>query len=207
MTSFAPAERPPRTEYADHYAGYVTAVPDGDILVTLDREGQHALAFLRAVPHQRVDHAYAPGKWTVREVVAHVSDAERVFAYRALRFGRGDRTPLPGFDQDAWVPGSRAGARRWEDLLDEFRVVRAATLHLFRSFASEAWLTLGVREPEPGQRARPGLDRRGARAPPPPHPRRALRAGRAAELSRRGAPGVRAGSGRALRACARRARR
>lgn len=144
MTGFAPAGRPARTEYAELYAGYVAAVPDGDILEILEREGERALEFLRAVPPERADHAYAPGKWTMREVVAHVSDAERVFSYRALRFGRGDRMPLHGFDQDAWVPGSRARARSWGDLLDEFRVVRGATLHLFRSFAPEAWGAMGV---------------------------------------------------------------
>ena len=144
MPTFAPAGRPDPSEYADPYAGYVAAVPDGDVLATLEREGLRALSFLRAVPAARADHAYAPGKWTVREVVAHVSDAERVFAYRALAFGRGDGGPLPGFDQEAWLPGSRARERRWEDLLDEFRVVRGATIHLFRSFGAAAWGATGV---------------------------------------------------------------
>jgi hypothetical protein len=138
------AERPAPDEYAQPYAGYVGAVPEGDILVTLEREGERALAFLRAVPHGLIDRSYAPGKWTVRQVVAHVNDAERVFAYRALTFGRGDGSPLPGFDQEMWMPRSRASVRAWEDLLDEFRVVRAATLHLLRSFDAEAWRAVGI---------------------------------------------------------------
>jgi hypothetical protein len=136
--------RPSRSEYAEPYAGYVAAVPDGDIVLTLEREGERLLQLLREVPHDRLDYAYAPGKWTLREVVVHVSDAERVFASRALRFGRGDATPLPGFDQEAWLPHAHAGQRRWEDLLDEFRVVRSASLHLFRSFAPEDWARTGI---------------------------------------------------------------
>jgi hypothetical protein len=137
-------ERPGRDEYADFYAGYVASVPDGDVLATLEREGERSIALLRAVRPERTSFAYAPGKWTVREVVAHVADAERVFAYRALAFGRSDPNPLPGFDQEVWLPHAHAATRRWSDLVDELRTVRAATLHLFRSFASEDWLRRGT---------------------------------------------------------------
>jgi hypothetical protein len=142
-------ERPRPPEFAESYLGYVSAVPDGDVLTSLEREGERALAFLRAVPPDRIRHAYAPGKWSVSEVLAHLSDSERVFSYRALRFGRGDSTELPGFEQDDWVPHSHADDRRWEDLLDEFRGVRAATLHLFRSFDGADWRRSGVASGKP----------------------------------------------------------
>ena len=136
--------RPKADEFAAYYGRYIDQVPEGNIIETLAEGLSEASAMLVALPPEKASYRYAPDKWTVREVVAHVSDAERVFSYRALRFGRGDRMPLHGFDQDAWVPGSRARARSWGDLLDEFRVVRGATLHLFRSFAPEAWGAMGV---------------------------------------------------------------
>lgn len=137
-------ERPGRDEYGDFYAGYVGCVPDGDILETLEREGEAAIALLRSIRPESADHSYAPGKWAVREVVAHVSDSERVFSYRALRFGRADSTALAGFDQEVWMPHCHAARRRWTDLVDELRVVRAASLHLFRSFEPEDWRRRGT---------------------------------------------------------------
>lgn len=144
MLDTDPAVRPRLPEFAESYLDYVTAVPDGDVRITLEREGERALSFYRRVAPELAGSSYAPGKWTVREVLSHVTDAERVFAYRALRFGRGDATPLAGFDQETWTPASHANARPWEDLLDEFRVVRAATLHLVRSFGAEDWARTGV---------------------------------------------------------------
>jgi hypothetical protein len=100
-------------------------------------------AFYEAIAEDRIDHAYAPGKWTVREIAGHVADGERVFSYRALRFGRGDRTPLPGFDQEIWVPNSNAPSRPWSELLDNLFTVRRATLLLFRSFGEADWTRTG----------------------------------------------------------------
>lgn len=144
MPDFDLAVRPARSEYADSHAGYVAAAPDGDILATLEREGARAVALYRALPPGRADFAYAPGKWTIREVLAHVSDSERVFAYRALRFGRADPTPLAGFDQELWLPHAHAGRRSWESLIDELATVRAASLALFCSFEPEDWTRSGV---------------------------------------------------------------
>lgn len=131
--------RPGAGEYGDFHAGYIAAVPTGDIRETLTRETAAAGAFYAAITGEQANFAYAPGKWTIREVLAHIADGERVFAYRALRFGRGDRTPLPGFDQDLWVPESHAATRRWEELQEDFAAVRTATLHLFRSFSPADW--------------------------------------------------------------------
>ena len=133
------AARPAAGEFGDFHAGYIAAVPPGDIRETLAREAAAAAAFYGAISEERAGFAYAHGKWTVREVLAHIADGERVFAYRALRFGRGDRTPLPGFDQDTWVPESHAGSRPWAELVADFIAVRSASLHLFRSFAEGDW--------------------------------------------------------------------
>src|SRR6187402_1096977 len=132
--SFDFTARPGSGEFADFHTGYLAAVPAGDIRETLVRESAAASAFYGAISEERAGHAYAPGKWTVREVVSHIADSERVFAYRALRFGRGDDTPLAGFDQELWVPQCHAGTRSWTDLLADLMAVRTASLHLFRSF-------------------------------------------------------------------------
>ena len=136
--------RPGSDEYGEFYALYVGQVPDGDVLETLEREGERAVALLRELPAEKTRFAYAAGKWSVRDLVAHVPDAERVFSYRALRFGRADPTPLASFDQEIFWPHAHAATRRWTDLIDDFRTVRAASLHLFRSFAPEDWLRRGT---------------------------------------------------------------
>lgn len=137
------ARRPEPGDFAPFYAGYVAAVPDGDVLETLEREGRAFADALAALPADAAARAYAPGKWTLAEVVAHLADAERVFAYRALRFGRGDTTPLPGFDQDLYVPASHAGRRPFPALVAELASLRAATLHLYRGFEPQDWARVG----------------------------------------------------------------
>lgn len=141
--SFDLAARPAREEYVDFHVAYIADVADGDIRETLAREATAAIAFYSAIPEARSSFAYAPGKWTIREVVAHVADSERVFAYRALRFGRGDRTALAGFDQDPWVQASHAASRPWQDLVAELKAVRAASLHLMDSFSPDDWARRG----------------------------------------------------------------
>jgi uncharacterized damage-inducible protein DinB len=123
--------RPTPDEHAPYFAKYVALVPDADLLETLKHEGAATLARLRALPPAREDHRYAPGKWSVRELVGHVIDAERVFCYRALAFARGDANPLPGFEEDDWARTSNAGARSLGELCDDWEAVRAATIRLF----------------------------------------------------------------------------
>jgi len=151
MSGFDLTRRPSPGDCSEYLAGYVAAAPDGDILTTLEREGARAVPLFRALTAEQADFAYAPGKWSVREVVAHLSDSERVFAYRALRFGRADETPLPSFDQDAWLPYAHARERPWNELVDELAAVRATSLHLFRSFAPEDWERRGVASGHPIQ--------------------------------------------------------
>ncbi|MDX1530174.1 MAG: DinB family protein [Rhodothermales bacterium] len=125
--------RPQPGEYSDYYRSYVDAVPDGDLLETLEDQGEDTLALLRQFGEDRGGHRYAEGKWSVKEVVGHLSDAERVFAYRALRFARGDETPLPGFEQDDYVRAAGFDRRTLADLAEELADVRKATLKLLMS--------------------------------------------------------------------------
>src|SRR5262245_10813770 len=126
------SQPPGADEYAEFHVTYVSKVPPGNLRSTIERSASEIERFYRAIPESAADHAYAPGKWTIREVVGHVADSERVFAYRALRFGRGDTTPLSGFDQEVLVPNSNVRERSWSALLDDLFAVRGATLHLFR---------------------------------------------------------------------------
>lgn len=136
--------RPGASEFAPFYAGYVSQVPDGDVVEALIGGVEIAAALLHDVSDEQASRAYAPGKWTLKEVVLHCADAERVFAYRALRFGRGDTTDLPGWDEQAYAPASGANARTLESLLDELESVREATVMLFEGLPAESWTYSGT---------------------------------------------------------------
>lgn len=136
--------RPADHEYAPHYAGYVARVPDGDIMTLLARQMEETSAFLAGLTETQGNHRYAPGKWSIKEVVGHMADAERVFAYRALRFARGDATPLAPFDENAWVPEAGCDQRTLKDLTEEFRAVRHATIPLVRSLTDETAVRTGT---------------------------------------------------------------
>ena len=138
-----PLGRPGADEYAAFYAGYVAGVPDGELLVLLRDQLAETEALLREFAGARADHRYAPGKWSVKEVVGHMADAERIFAYRALRFARGDRTPLPGFDENDYVRGSNASARALPEIAGELRSVRMASITLFAGLSEEALMRRG----------------------------------------------------------------
>src|SRR6185503_5024688 len=118
-------------------------------------------------------HRYAAGKWSVKEVVGHITDGERVFSYRALRIARADTTPLPGFDEEAWVPAAHFDRRPLPDLVADYQTVRAATVALFEPRRGRAHPDRH-RERPAGQRARAGAHDRGARVAPHRHPSRAL---------------------------------
>jgi hypothetical protein len=141
----APSGRPADDEYGAFYAGYVNRIPAGeDIVALLARQREDTLGRFGSVPEGRGAHRYAPGKWSVKEVVVHLSDAERIFAYRALRIARGDGTPLPGFDENAYVPLSGAEAQPLAALVTEWGHVRQATVSLFRHLPAEAWTRRGT---------------------------------------------------------------
>ncbi len=137
--------RPAPAEYAAYYEGYVSLVEAGaDVVETLRRQLGDTLALLRGLDEAHGDSRYAPGKWSIKEVVGHVIDAERVFAYRALAFARGETQPQPGYDQDDYLNRANFGARTLRDLADELAHVRASTLDLFRHLDPDAWARRGV---------------------------------------------------------------
>lgn len=136
--------RPAPTEYDAYYHGYVSAVPDGDIIDILDRQRISLGELIAAIPPDRADYRYAPGKWTTREVIGHVIDAEWVFTSRALWFARGIATPLPGMDQDEFMSGANFGDRSLSGLAAEFAGLRSADTVLFKSFGEDIMSRVGV---------------------------------------------------------------
>jgi hypothetical protein len=136
-------ERPGEGEYARYYDRYIGLVPAGDVIVILREQAQATLELLRHVPETGANHAYATGKWSIKEVIGHLADSERVFAYRALRFARADPTPLPGFDENSWMPPAHYHARALAHVGAEFASVRAATIAFFDGMPEEAWTRRG----------------------------------------------------------------
>lgn len=136
--------RPGADEYAEYYGRYVARVPDGPIVETLARQLEETMKLLAGVSEERSLHRYAEGKWSLREVLGHLVDTERVFADRALHFARRQPLPLPGIEQDDFVREGRFDARPFADLLRELETVRNATLTLFAGFDDDAWAARGI---------------------------------------------------------------
>lgn len=138
-----PATHPSTSEYLEYYGRYIAQVPPGNVLDTL-RQGLDATLALLGGASARADFRYAPGKWSLKEVVGHVIDTERIFSYRTLRFARNDKTPLPGFEQDDYMPYANFAGRELSDLASEFDCVRQATLFLLRNLDAAAWERRGT---------------------------------------------------------------
>ncbi len=138
------AGRPDATEYDAYYAGYVARVAADDPVLALASQLEEMVPFLRDLRPGLAGHRYAEGKWTVSEVIGHLVDSERIFGTRALRIARGDRTPQPGFDQDAYVEEGGFSARSPGEIAEELGALRRANLALFRSLDRERWRRLGV---------------------------------------------------------------
>jgi hypothetical protein len=136
--------KPESDEYAPYYKTYVSLVPENDIVATLEKQLQEVSAMLKARSEVDGESRYAPGKWSVKEVLGHLIDAERVFAYRALRIARNDKTPLAGFEQDDYVQYACCAQRSLADLIEEYVSVRKATLSLFRGLDEAAWVRRGI---------------------------------------------------------------
>jgi hypothetical protein len=141
--------RPEPGEYAPFYETYVSKVQGGDVIAQLESQRLQTAQFFAASTERDGNFRYAPGKWSIKEVVGHLSDSERVFAYRAMRIGRGDQTALPGFEQEDYVKNGNFGEQSLADLVAEFGLVRAATLALLRSFNAEAWGRRGIASDNP----------------------------------------------------------
>jgi hypothetical protein len=152
MTTASPSTvaAPGADEYSTYFGRYLARVPAGvDILDFLARQREEVLARFRTVPETTGAYRYESGKWSIRQVVTHLSDTERIMAYRALRFARGDATPLPGFHEEAYALASGADAVPLAELVAELADVRLATLDLFRHLPAEAWTRRGTASDAP----------------------------------------------------------
>jgi len=135
--------RPKRGEYASYYGRYIDKVPDGPIVDVLERQIVETARLLASIDEAKAAYRYAPGKWSIKQIVGHLSDIERVFQYRALAFARGDAAPLPGVEQDDYVAAANFDVRSLEDLSMEFQAVRKGGIALFRSLSEDAFLRTG----------------------------------------------------------------
>jgi hypothetical protein len=142
--------KPEPGEYSPGFAGYVGEIgADEDILKVLDDQLDIVLQRLEGLSEDRANYRYAPEKWSIKEIVNHLSDVERIFVYRALRFARRDTTPLPSFDENAYAPETRADERTLADLLAEWADVRRATLAFFQHLPAGTWERLGTASGHP----------------------------------------------------------
>ena len=140
----ANAVRPANNEYDPYYHRYISLVPEQDVLIALDQQLAETMILLRSLSEQHGAFRYERGKWSVKEVLGHLIDTERVMSYRALRIARGDRTALEGFEQDDYVKNGAFDNRSVANLGREFEQVRRATISLFRNLEPEAWERRGI---------------------------------------------------------------
>ncbi|MGG4497371.1 DinB family protein [Brevibacillus reuszeri] len=135
--------RPTRDEASSYYFIYIDQVPEGDLSVILSEQMKETVSLLSSLEENQGDDRYAPDKWTVKEVLGHIIETERIMSYRVLSFARGEQAQLFGFDQEAYVKAARFHERNLSDLLEEFTAVRQATLTLLRGVPQEAWTNTG----------------------------------------------------------------
>jgi hypothetical protein len=136
--------RPASEEFNPFYERYVNLVPEGDFMQLLTQQLKETTDLFRHVTDGQGEYRYAPDKWSLKEVIGHMSDTERVMSYRLLRIARGDKTPLAGFDENDFVRGASFSLRSVQDLLEEFAAVRKSTLHLLYGLTDEAWKRQGI---------------------------------------------------------------
>jgi DinB superfamily len=141
--------KPARDEAAEYYFKYIDQVPDGDVCAVLEAQLGETLAFFRNISEDQSLHRYATGKWTIRQVLSHVNDTERVFTFRALWFGRGFEEPMPKFDQEMAIAAASADERPLASHVDEFRGIRTASVALFRGLPLSAWSRRGLASGHP----------------------------------------------------------
>jgi hypothetical protein len=136
------------SEFNPYYGKYIRKT-SGLSLDSLKSSGEKTISFFKSIPSNKLEYRYADGKWTIKEVIQHLMDAERIFTYRALRIARKDKTPLPGFEQDDYVLPSQANKRSIENLIIEYKAIKAATVTLFDSFSDEMLMELGTASNSP----------------------------------------------------------
>jgi uncharacterized damage-inducible protein DinB len=132
------------SEYPEYFEKYITQVETENLIEELEISVHQFIKFVQNIPMDKFDYRYAEGKWTIKEIIQHIIDTERIFAYRALCFSRNDKTALPGFDENNYVDNTNANQRSLQDLLTEMAVVRQATLSLFKSFSEEQLIRIGT---------------------------------------------------------------
>lgn len=148
MSSYA-TTRPQPDEHTPYHTMYLSKIPEGDILELLIKHGEEIHQQLSQVSEAQSAFRYAEDKWSLKQVLGHLIDTERIFQYRLLRVARNDQTPIEGFEQDDYVAGGEFDARSWADLLAEYTTVRAATVSLIRGLPADAWLRRGTANDNP----------------------------------------------------------
>ncbi|HET8825947.1 MAG TPA: DinB family protein [Terriglobales bacterium] len=136
--------RPDSTEAAPYYFTYINQVPSDDALPLIEQQLDTVVSLCSSISEEKSSYRYAPEKWSIRQVLNHVTDTERAFAFRALWFARGFPAPLPSYDQDVAAAGAEADGIAWADHIEEFRRVRLATISLFRNLPQDAWMHTGI---------------------------------------------------------------
>ena len=131
------------TEYIPYYMTYISKAGDLDLIEGLKSSFKTTVAFFNALPDDKLEYVYADKKWTVKEIIQHLIDAERVFAYRALRFARSDENSLPGYDENEYASASLANHRSIEELIEDYSSLRESTIHLFQSFSDAMLMKMG----------------------------------------------------------------
>jgi hypothetical protein len=129
------------TVAAEFYQTYINTVNEQNVIKALKKSSGDFKELLKKIPRKKINYAYAEGKWTIKELLQHIIDAERVFAYRALRFARKDATPLASFDEKAWADNAKASTRKWTDMMKEFKALRKSTELMFASFNDQQLLS------------------------------------------------------------------
>lgn len=129
---------------AEYYHRYIRLSPDDNVLKGIKRNTKNFRKLLKKIPGKKIDKAYAEGKWTIKELLQHIIDAERVFAYRAITFARKDTTQLPSFDEHTWAAASMAAQRNWKDMVEEMLSLRASTEKMFESFDDSQLRSIGI---------------------------------------------------------------
>ena len=142
-------KRPETHEFAPYYNTYISLVEGDNVIPVLDAQSAELRAVFSAVPEEKGAFAYADGKWTIKEVLSHLIDGERMFAYRALRISRGDKTPIEGFEQDGYIENSNANNRSFEELLKEFDLQREANLLMLKNIDDEGSRRMGTASGNP----------------------------------------------------------
>lgn len=136
-------KRPSKSEYPNYYVPYVDLVPEADLVQLLEENLQKTIALFEGISEEDSLHRYAKGKWSIKEVLGHIADTERIMSYRLLRVARGDQTPLAGFDENDYVQAAQSNNLSLKTILEDFKVVRKATISLIKNLPENTWANIG----------------------------------------------------------------